>query len=178
MTRGHVFIAASLDGFIARRDGGIDWLNLAAAEGEDHGYDRFMAGMDGLVMGRNTYETARSFGAWPYKKPVVVLSRVLEGHAVPRDIADRVRFWDCGPRDAMQRLEAEGWANAYVDGGRVIQAFLRAGLIGEMIVTRIPVLLGEGIPLFGPTNGDIALAHLRTRAFGSGLVQSHYRLWG
>jgi dihydrofolate reductase len=174
MTTGHVFIAASLDGFIARPDGDIDWLLGRDSGQEDHGYDAFIDTVDGLIMGRGTYEKVLTLGPWFYRKPVVVLSRVLAGTAVPEALVGRMSFRDETPAQAMAHVAAEGWKRAYVDGGKVIQAFLRERLIADLIVTRIPVLLGEGLPLFGPVATDVALTHLSTRSFASGFVQSHY----
>jgi dihydrofolate reductase len=171
---GHVFIATSLDGFIARRDGGIDWLEKYAAGGEDHGYGAFMASVDGIVMGRGTFETALAFAAWPYAKPVVVLSRTLNETRLRVDLRSEVRISTLKPWPLMATLFAEGLKRVYVDGGKVIRAFLNEGLITDMILTRVPIILGDGIPLFGGTAGDIALRHVETTAFASGLVQSKY----
>ena len=175
-TTGHVFIAVSIDGYIARADGGIDWLEKYAAGGEDTGYDAFMDSVDGLVMGRGTFEKALSFGAWPFAKPVVVLSGTLSQGEVRADLTGKVRISSLAPRALMQSLAVEGWKRAYVDGGKVIQSFLKEGLISDMILTRVPVILGSGIPLFGQTEGDVALRHTRTITFASGLVQSRYEL--
>lgn len=176
MIEGKVFIATSLDGFIARTDGDIQWLIDLPAEGTDYGYATFMDGVDGLVMGRNSYEKALTLGDWPYPKPVVVMSGTLTDADLRPDLAGRVTVSAEMPAQLMRRLEAQGWSAAYVDGGKVIQSFLAEGLIAEMIITRIPVLLGAGIPLFGRLDHDIALDHVETQAFGSGLVQSHYRV--
>jgi dihydrofolate reductase len=176
MLTGHVFIATSLDGFIARRDGALDWLLASAPSGEDHGYDRFMERMDGLVIGRNTYETARSFDAWPYTKPVVVMSRTLTNDDLPDELRGRLQITDEAPRPLFERLTREGWRHAYVDGGAVIRSFLAEGLIEEVILTRAPVLIGGGLPLFGATARDLRLIHEATQAFPSGLVQSRYSL--
>lgn len=177
MITGHVFIATSLDGFIAREDGDIAWLLSRDDPAEDHGYDDFIRDIDALVMGRGSYEAVSAMGEWPYDRPVLVLSRRLAGAPVPPALAGRVRFADLSPRAAMQQLAAEGKRRVYVDGGQVVQAFLREGLVEDLVITRIPVLLGTGRPLFGPTGGgDIALEHLGTKAFPSGLVQSRYRV--
>lgn len=174
---GHVFIAASMDGFIARRDGDIEWMTgHGGAEPEDHGFDAFIATMDGFVMGRGTYEKVLTFGGWPFAKPVVVLSGTLTDADLPAEFAGKARFSAAAPHEVMAELGADGWRRAYVDGGKVIQSFLREGLIRDMIVTRIPALIGEGIPLFGPTGGDIRLRHVETKAFPSGLVQSKYEV--
>lgn len=177
-----VFIGLSVDGFIARPDGGLDWLTGAAespdsAAGEDYGYERFIAGIDALVMGRKTYETVLGFGDWPYgTRRVVVVSSSPERIEVPSQLADRVETTAATPMDIVAALESRGFRRAYLDGGRLIQSFLSAGLVDELILTRVPVLIGEGIPLFGPTPQDIRLDHLETRAFASGAVQSRYRL--
>lgn len=176
MLQGHVYIATSLDGFIARRNGDIDWLPPLSADGGDYGYGDFIAGMDGLIMGRGSYEKVVSFEEWPYTKPVIVLSRSLAPDAVPVHLAGKVRISDLEPVAIAAQLASEGWTHAYIDGGKVIQSFLRAGLIEDMVISQIPVLLGDGLPLFGPLERDILLDHLGTEAFSSGLVQQRYRV--
>jgi dihydrofolate reductase len=173
---GHVFIAASLDGFIAREDGDIGWLLERDDPAEDHGLDRFMAGIDAVVMGRGTFEAVRDLEPWFYARPVLVLSASLADRPIPARLADKVSVSKASPAAAMAMLEARGVRRVYVDGGRVIQSFLGLGLIADMIVTRVPVLLGSGRPLFGPLAADIALVHEETVSFPSGLVQSRYRV--
>ncbi|MBX9457082.1 MAG: dihydrofolate reductase family protein [Rhizobium sp.] len=175
MTTGHVFIATSLDGFIARPDGSIDWLpGLESDPGENYGYDDFLATVDGLVMGRGAFEKVLEFGEWPYPKPVIVLTRSLDGSTLRADLRDKVEFSALTPRELMDSLGARGWNRVYVDGGKIIQAFLREGLIADMVVTRVPVLIGDGLPLFGAIGRDIRLTHRETRGYPSGLVQSRY----
>jgi dihydrofolate reductase len=166
-----VFIATSLDGFIARPDGALDWL--PAGGGEPHGYDEFIASVDAILIGRKTFETVLSFDAWPYgRKPVIVLSRTLSALTVPEGaVCERM---EGSPREIVERLEGRGMEHLYVDGGVTIQGFLREGLIQRMTITRIPVLLGSGIPLFGPLTGDVRFRHVATRSFASGMVQSEY----
>lgn len=176
MPTAHVFIATSLDGFIARKNDDIDWLTRFSALGEDHGYDTHIAGMDGIIMGRGTYEKVLTFDQWYYEKPVLVLSHSLDPNTVPDHLKDKVEIVAAAPEAAMDIAAARGWQRIYADGGKLIQSFLRAGLVDDMIVSRIPILIGDGIPLFGPLEGDIALEHLETRSFPSGLVQSHYRV--
>ena len=142
MISGHVFIATSVDGFIARKDGSIDWLLSRDHPDEDHGYDGFIRDIDGLLMGRGSFESVADLDPWPYDKPVVVLSKTLSPSAVPDRLNGRVRIFDLAPRAAMERLSAEGWRRVYVDGGQIIQSFLREGLIADMVVTQVPVLLG------------------------------------
>lgn len=176
MPTGHVFIGTSLDGFIARKNHDIAWLTEYPTLGEDHGFNAHMARVDGVIMGRGTYEVIKDMQPWYYSKPVVVLSRSLTQADIPAQIADKVEVMNATPEDAMQRLDERGWNAAYVDGGTVIQSFLRAGLIDDMVISRIPVLIGEGIPLFGPLEGDLMLDHVRSQAFPSGMVQSVYRV--
>jgi len=166
-----VFIATSLDGFIARANGGIDWLPPGG--GEEHGYDAFIATVDALVIGRNTFDTVLTFGTWPYgEKPVFVLTtRPLP---VPTPTGAVLARMSGDPREIVSQLALRGVRHIYVDGGITIQRFLRAGLIQRLIITRIPVLLGDGIPLFGALPGDVALRHVATRQYATGLVQSEY----
>lgn len=166
-----VFVGVSVDGFIARPDGGLDWL--PADGGEPHGYTELMATVDALVIGRATFETVLGFSEWPYgdKRVIVLSSRPLDLAA----LRDRpVEQMGGEPAEIVARLEARGVGHIYVDGGITIQRFLRAGLIQRLIVTRVPVLIGQGIPLFGPLDADLRLRHVRTRDFPSGLVQSEY----
>ena len=165
-----VFIATSLDGFIARANGELDWL--PAGGGEEHGYEAFIATVDALVIGRKTYETVLSFDTWPYGvKPVYVLSTGALAPAPPGAAVERLSG---APAEIVAQLSARGIGHVYVDGGITIQGFLQAGLIQRLIITRIPVLLGAGIPLFGPLARDINLRHVGTRQYASGLVQSEY----
>lgn len=175
MITGHVFIATSLDGFIARKNGNIDWLLSRDDPDEDHGYRDFIGNIDGLVMGRGSFEGVAASDPWPYDRPVVVLSKTLVSSPVPDRLAGRVRFVDMTPKATMEMLATEGWRRVYVDGGQIVQSFLREGLVADMVVTQVPVLIGEGRRLFGPIDGDIPLIHVKTTAFPSGLVQSLYR---
>jgi len=175
-TKATVFIATSLDGFIAREDGGIDWLNeIPDTVGEDYGYAVFMGSIDAMVLGRKTYEFARSLPQWPYGKTnVVVLS---SKHVdIPRELAKTVSHMGGKPETIVKSLAERDLYNLYVDGGVTIQRFLEAGLIQRLIITRIPVLLGSGIPLFGPLSHDVRLTHVATKSFNGGLVQSEYTI--
>ncbi len=174
MTSCHAFIAASLDGFIARPDGDIGWLGDFQAADEDHGYEAFIDGIDGLVMGRNTFTKVLAFGEWPYAKPVIVATRTLADAALPRALHDRVSLCAGTPAELVAMAAERGWRRVYVDGGRLIQSFIAADLLADMIVTRVPVLLGDGIPLFGPLSPSRTVRHVQTTAFPSGLVQSKY----
>jgi dihydrofolate reductase len=169
-----VFIAASLDGFIARANDDLDWLPQGG--GEPHGYDEFIATVDALVIGRRSFEKVLTFDTWPYdKKPVVVLSTRALAPAPPGAVVERMSG---APAEIVSQLAARGVGHIYVDGGITIQRFLQARLIQRLIITRIPVLLGDGIPLFGALQGDIVLEHVGTRQYPSGLVQSEYVVAG
>lgn len=176
MSTAHVFIAVSLDGFIARPDGDIDWLLQRDDPTEDHGYSLFIADKDVIVMGRGSYEKVLTFDAWPYNRPVLVLSEQLAGTSAPEPLKDKVRFSSRSPKDVMQELAEQGVQRVYVDGGRLIQSFLRDGLIADLVITTIPVLIGSGRPLFGTLSQDMDLKLVSSRSFPSGLVQSAYRL--
>jgi len=166
-----VFVGMSVDGFIARRDGGFDFL---PDEPEPHGYEEFMASVDTIVMGRNTFELVLSFGSWPYPKTKRVV--VLTSHPVELPPNQNVVHLSGDPRDIVAKLEAMGAKHLYVDGGDTVQRFLRAGQIDRLILTRVPVLIGEGISLFGVVPHDVKLRHVGTRTFPSGLVQSEYEV--
>jgi len=179
-----VYIATSLDGFIARNDGTLDWLNEAngaVQDGEDCGFHAFMDSIDALIMGRKTYEQVLSFGEWPYglmalwpygRTPVVVLSR--NSISFPPSVPDTVTHSSEPPRDLLERLSSEETKHVYVDGGITIQGFLSEGLVDEITVTVIPVIIGDGIPLFGSIEKDISLTHVCTTAFDFGFVQTTY----
>lgn len=169
------FMAISLDGFIARSDGGLDWLDIPPpTPDEDYGFAAFFASVDGLAMGRHSFETVLGFDAWPYgDTPVEVLThRPL---AIPGQLAATVSTSADTPAELVARLGVAGRRHLYVDGGRTVQGFLAAGLLDELTLTRIPVILGAGIPLFGPLPASIVLHHDATRVFANGLVQSRYR---
>lgn len=168
-----VFCGTSLDGFIARHNGDFDFL--PAGGGEPHGYTEFMATVDAVVMGRNTFEKVLTLGPWPYgKKRVVVLSsRPVDVSAAVGGVVEQMAGT---PAEIVSRLAASGAHHLYIDGGITVQRFLRAGLIQRLIITRVPVLVGEGIPLFGALPRDVRLRHVATRQFQSGLVQSEYEV--
>lgn len=173
-----VFVALSLDGFLARPDGGLDWLdeaNLKIPRGEDCGYRTFFSSVDALVMGRKTIETVRAFPAWPYgEKPVVVRSRSLQ--VLPAGVPETVSLSSESPRDLLSRLGELGCRRLYVDGGQTIRAFLAEDLIDDLTITWIPIVLGRGIPLFGAEPRDRRLECVSTRTYRFGFVQTVYRL--
>lgn len=169
----YVYIATSLDGFIATKDGGLDWLfEIPNPEKSDYGYAEFMSGIDAIVMGRNTFEKVLTFDFWPYDKPVFVLSNRLS--SVPRHVADKAEIVRSNMRTLVEKLNKRGYLNLYVDGGRVIQSFLEEDLIDEMIITRVPILLGEGIPLFGKVSKVLKFRLKKTESLNETLVKSYY----
>jgi dihydrofolate reductase len=167
-----VFVGTSVDGFIARPNGDLDFLPPGG--GEPHGYDEFMITVDALVIGRKTFETVLAFDTWPYgEKPVFVLSSCPLASAPTGAV---VQHMSGDPAEIVSQLAARDIKHIYVDGGITIQRFLEAGLIQRLIITRVPVLIGAGIPLFGVTQRDIVLKHIATRQYTSGLVQSEYEV--
>jgi dihydrofolate reductase len=168
-----VFIGTSVDGFIARPNGDLDFLLTGG--GEPHGYDEFMASIDALVIGRKTFETVLTFPVWPYgeKRVAVLSSRPLDLSAVRGGVVEQMSG---PPAEIVSKLAASGSHHLYVDGGITIQSFLRAGLIQRLIITRVPVLIGDGIPLFGALPRDLRLQHVATQHYPSGLVKSEYHV--
>lgn len=163
-----VYIATSLDGFVARRDGTIDFLARVERPGEDYGYARFFDAVDTVIVGRKTYETALGFG-WPYAgKHCVVLTR--------QALASRhgEEFYAGDVRELVLRLTASGRQHAYVDGPEVIRQFLDANLVRELTLSVLPVVLGAGVRLFGEAGPERSLALVESRSFESGLVQLEY----
>jgi dihydrofolate reductase len=168
-----VFVGTSVDGFIARPNGDFDFL--PAGGGEPHGYDEFMASVDALVIGRKTFETVLKLAAWPYgdKRVVILSSRSVDLSAAPGGIVEQMSG---PPAEIVSKLAATGAHNLYVDGGITIQRFLCAGLVQRLIITRVPVLIGDGIPLFGALTRDLRLRHVATQHYPSGLVKSEYHV--
>jgi dihydrofolate reductase len=176
MTTGHMFMAMSLDGFVAREDSNLDWLMKQKTEGEDHGYEAFMASVDGLVMGSGSFRTVLSFDAWPYDKPVVVLSRTLTTEDIPSELRDKVSITTQEPQQVLASLAEQGWKRAYIDGGKIIQSFMRERQIVDMTVTIVPILLGSGKRMFGSLSADIDLQLLEVKQFPSGLISTQYKM--
>ena len=168
-----VFVGTSVDGFIARPHGELDFLPQGG--GEPHGYNEFIATVDVIVIGRKTFETVLGFSGWPYgNTPVVVLStRPLDFSTLP---GARVEQMSGFPEEIVVQLSSRGFQHAYIDGGDTILRFLRAGLIQRLTITRVPVLIGEGIPLFGALPRDLRLRHVRTQQYASGLVKTEYEV--
>lgn len=168
-----MFCGVSVDGFLARPNHTLDFLDAGGQE--PHGFEEFYQSVDVMVIGRKTFEVVLTFGGWPYgKKPVVVLSsRPLDFSQVKGGVVEQMSG---EPAGIVANLKSRGLQHAYVDGGITIQRFLAAGAVDRMIVTRVPVLIGEGIPLFGPVPHDVCLKHVATRTYPGGLVQTEYEI--
>jgi dihydrofolate reductase len=168
-----VFCGVSVDGFLARPDHALDFLDAGGQE--PHGFEEFYSSVDVIVIGRKTFEVVLTFGQWPYgKKPVVVLSsRPLDFSSLKGGVVEQMSG---EPASIVAGLKARSFQHAYIDGGITIQRFLAAGVVDRLVITRVPVLIGTGIPLFGPVPHDISLHHVATRCYKGGLVQSEYQV--
>lgn len=169
-----VYIATSLDGYITDKNGNIDWLiSIDNPEDSDFGYADFMSEIDAIIMGKNTFEAVLGFGGeWPFDKPVFVLSQSLT--TLPDSLPENVKLLQGNPEQIEATLMPYQFERVYVDGGKTVQAFLAENRIDELIVTRIPVLLGDGIPLFCQNEKQINYHHVKTTVYLDSLVKSHY----
>ncbi len=169
-----IYLGISLDGYIAGPNGELDWLEtVPAPEGDDLGFGEFMAGIDALVMGRNTYETVLGFGEWPYEKPVFVLSRSLTELAPLAK--DKAEILHGEPAEIVAALHARGFENLYLDGGITARSFLAADLVDELILTTIPILIGGGIPLFDELPEQLVFELVQSEVLAGQLAKLHYR---
>lgn len=169
-----VFIATSLDGYIADKEGGLDWLHsVPNPDNHDMGFSAIMERVDALVMGRNTLDVVLGFGGeWPYPKPVFVLSNTMD--KVPEGYEDKVFLVKGELKDVLNELNAQGYKDLYIDGGKTVQSFLQQDLIDEMVITTIPVLLGGGAPLFGDLVKPLNFKLHKSETHLGAIVQSHY----
>ncbi len=169
------YIAASLDGYIADKEGGVDWLNeIPNPEQDDYGFAEFMQKIDAVLMGANTFRVVQSFGVWPYTVPVFVASGSIR--QVPAGYEGKIELVKGNILEILSAIAASGNEKVYVDGGKLIQSCLKENALDELIITHIPILLGSGIPLFGELERRIELDHVQTQVLGIGLVKSHYRI--
>ena len=170
-----VFIATSLDGYIADKDGGLNWLHsIPNPENLDMGWDDLMDHIDALVMGRKTFQKVCSFDCdWPYSKPVFVLSNSMK--SVPEGYEGKVELTNGSLTKIIEIIHQKGYKHLYIDGGVTVQSFLKEDLIDEMVITVIPILLGGGIPLFRELPKPIEFEHVKTEIFLNAMVQNHYR---
>lgn len=193
MMKGSVYIACTQDGFIATPDGSVGFLdqyNSPPAKEDDEGtttdqvvddmgFATFLESVDVIIMGRKSFEKVLSFGEgmWAYgKTPVVVWTRNKDSFEIPDFCREMVTCSSLVPTELMKLLEGKGHKHAYIDGGRTIQEFLRCGLVDELILTRVPLILGDGIPLFGNVGREVPLLHVRTSTYPNGLVMTKYRV--
>ena len=167
-----VYIGKSLDGFIARKDGDITWLESFGNDEAIQAYEQFMSRIDAIVIGRGTFEKVLTFPSWPYDKKVFVLSNSIK--QAPDNLNGKVAVLSVKPKELLDYLTKKGFSSIYVDGGKVIQEFLKEGLVNELIISTAPVLIGNGIPLFGTLTNDLQFKHLRTEIQSNGLVRSYY----
>lgn len=172
--RASAFIATSIDGYIARSNYSIDWLEEASAgETQDFGYENFIRSVSVIVMGRKTFQKVLTFPEWPYySMRVIVMSSTFK--EVPEALENTVQLFGGTVEELHYLLESEGEQHVYIDGSRVIQSYIKAGLLTDITLTTIPILIGDGIRLFGPIDQDIKMAHHETRAFQNGFVQTSY----
>ena len=170
-----IYIAVSLDGFIADKNGAIDWLSLVPMTEEVQSeFTNFMDTIDTLVMGRNTFETVKGFGGeWPYNKKVFVVSNSMK--SIPNSYADKTELIKGSPTEIVAQLNKRGYKNLYIDGGKTIQNFLKEDLIDDMIIATIPILLGGGKPLFGELPDPQKFKLVDTKVISNLMVQTHYR---
>jgi dihydrofolate reductase len=167
-----VYIGTSLDGFIARKNGDIDWLTQFANDEAIHAYEEFISRIDAIVIGRGTFEKVLTFPSWPYDRKVFVLSNSIK--QVPDELKEKVTLLSTGPFKLLIYLSGLGFSGIYIDGGRVIQDFLKEDLVDELIISKVPILIGNGIPLFGQLNTDLKFKHIQTQVQSNGLVRSYY----
>lgn len=167
-----VYVGTSLDGFIARKDGDIDWLVKYQNREVHDSYNEFISRIDAMVIGRGTFEKVIGFPEWPYEKKVFVLSNSLK--QIPDTLNEKATLLSMKPPALLNYLSDKGFSNIYIDGGKVIQSFLNEDLIDELIITRVPELIGTGIPLFGYLDNDLQFEHVRTNVYSDGLVKSQY----
>jgi dihydrofolate reductase len=167
-----VFVGTSLDGFIARADGEFDWLSAFANDEAIRAYEELSNRIDAIVIGRGTFEKVLSFPSWPYEKKVFVLSTSIT--VAPASLKNKVTILSMNPGALLGYLSSIGYSTVYIDGGKVIQAFLKEDLVDELIISKAPVIIGNGIPLFGYLDRDLEFRHVRTDVCSNGLVRSYY----
>jgi dihydrofolate reductase len=168
-----VYIGTSLDGFIARANGNFDWLTQFADHEAIHAYEEFMNRIDAIVIGRGTFEKILTLPSWPYKKKTFVLSTSLK--QLPGSLKDKATLLSMKPKEILNHLSGIGFSSIYVDGGKVIQGFLKEDLIDDMIISTVPMLIGNGISLFGFLSADLQFKHIKTDVQSNGLVRSYYK---
>lgn len=173
--KNYIFIAKSLDGYIADKNGGLGWLEMVPnPEQKDLGFVKFLTKVDAIIMGRTTFEVVCGFGGdWPYDKPVFVLSSTLK--SVPEKFQDKAEVVNGSLTEVLESIHKKGYSQLYIEGGATIQSFLKEDLIDEMIISTIPILLGGGIPLFGDLPHEMEFEHVVSKVFLSAITQDTYK---
>jgi len=175
MAEGYVFMATTIDGYIARENDEIDFLMKYDPQGEDHGYDKFIEDKDAIVMGSGSFKTILGFDSWPYTLPVYVMSKNMKDSEVPEHLKGKVFLSAQTPEDLMNYLADKGLNKLYIDGGKLVSSFIEKGLIKEMTLTILPILLGKGRSLFQSFSKDIDLKLIKNQSFKCGFVQNTYQ---
>ncbi len=174
-SKGYVFMAISLDGFVAREDNSLDWLMKYGIDDSDNSFEEFTKNMNVLVMGSGTFKTVISFDQqWPYKMHTYVMSKTLTQNDIPKSLQDKISVKNLTPKQIMKFLYDKGLKSVYVDGGKLVQSFLRDGLINEITLTQIPIIIGKGKRLFAETEKDIDLEFVTSKQMKFGFIQNHY----
>jgi len=170
-----IFIATSLDGYISNKNGGLDWLqSIPNPENDDMGFVEFTNRIDALVMGRTTFETVIGFDVpWPYNKPVFVLSNKLK--EIPKSHKDKAYLIKGTLTEILKQIHTKGHERLYIDGGTTIRNFLKEDLIDEMVLTKIPILLGGGSSLFAELPNELKFELIGTKTFLNQITQNHYK---
>ena len=169
----YAYIGHSIDGYIADKNGAVDWLNeIPNPDNDDFGFAEFMSKVDAIVMGRNTFEMVQSFGVWPYTKPVYVISSTLK--TLTEEYSGKAEILNLKPAQIIEYLSEKGLTDLYIDGGALIQSFLSEDLMDELIITAIPILLGGGVPLFGDLPQPMKFTLKKSEVLLNSLVKNHY----
>lgn len=167
-----IYIGTSIDGYIAREDGSIDWLENYNNNEIFKNYSEFIKKIDAVIIGKGTFEKVLTFPSWPYDKMVFVLSSSIK--KLSNNIKGKAEVISMKPKEVLNILNSRNFTTVNIDGGKVIQSFLRDDCIDEMIISKVPVLLGKGIPLFSQLDSELLFNHIGTNVYSNGLVMSRY----
>lgn len=176
MPTGHINMAMTLDGYVARPDHSLDWLFKQPTNAEEHGFQEFMDSIDVLVMGSGSLRTVLGFDEWPYEKPVVVLSETMTQEDIPEGLHDKIEISSLSPEALWEDFDTRGLNRVYVDGGAIIRSFLKAGFVQTIKIGLIPILIGDGIRIFGDNGRDIDLELVSSKAHSTGSVELNYKV--
>lgn len=180
-----VYIATSADGYIATSDGDVDWLHTAGnfeagmSENPDMGFDEFIASVDCMIMGRKCMDAIAGFNLtpeqWPYgDTKIYVLSNTMK--EPPENLRNKVEMYSGDILKLISQLKSSGYKHAYIDGGTTITNFINLQLLNEMTITKAPIILGKGIPLFSELNKSIKLTNIEATVFPNGFIQERFIL--